>query len=79
MEQDKKDIKKWFKIISFALIGLLIVNNFHIVTGFVGKFFDIISPFVVGAALAFILNIPMKFFESKFSKITFKKGKKFFK
>lgn len=76
MEQDKKDIKKWFKIISFALIGLLIVNNFHIVTGFVGKFFDIISPFVVGAALAFILNIPMKFFESKFSKITFKKGKK---
>lgn len=76
MEQDKKDIKKWFKIISFALIGLLIVNNFHIVTGFIGKFFDIISPFVVGAALAFILNIPMKFFESKFSKITFKKGKK---
>ena len=76
MEQDKKDIKKWFKIISFALIGLLIVNNFSIVTGFVAKFFDIISPFVVGAALAFILNIPMKFFESKFSKITFKKGKK---
>lgn len=76
MEQDKKDIKKWFKIISFALIGLLIVNNFSVVTGFVVKFFDIISPFVVGAALAFILNIPMKFFESKFSKITFKKGKK---
>lgn len=76
MEQDKKDIKKWFKIISFALIGLLIVNNFSVVTGFVTKFFDIISPFVVGAALAFILNIPMKFFESKFSKITFKKGKK---
>ena len=76
MEQDKKDIKKWFKIISFALIGLLIVNNFSVVTGFVAKFFDIISPFVVGAALAFILNIPMKFFESKFSKITFKKGKK---
>lgn len=76
MEQDKKDIKKWIKIITFALIGLLIVNNFSVVTGFVNKFFDIISPFVVGAALAFILNIPMNFFESKFSKITFKKGKK---
>lgn len=76
MEQDKKEIKKWFKIITFALVGLLIVNNFSAVTGFISKFFDIISPFVVGAALAFILNIPMRFFESKFLKITFKKGKK---
>lgn len=76
MEQDKKDIKKWFKIISFALIGLLIVNNVSVVAGFLTKFMDIISPFVVGAALAFILNIPMNFFENKFSKITFKKGKK---
>ena len=76
MEQDKKDIKKWFKIISFALIGLLIVNNVSVVAGFITKFMDIISPFVVGAALAFILNIPMNFFENKFSKITFKKGKK---
>ena len=76
MEQDKKDIKKWFKIISFALIGLLLVNNVSVVAGFATKFMNIISPFVVGAALAFILNIPMNFFENKFSKITFKKGKK---
>lgn len=76
MEQNKSEMKKWFKIISFALIGLLIVLNFSTVTSFIGKFFDIISPFVIGAALAFILNIPMKFFESKFSSIKLKKGKR---
>jgi len=39
----------------------------------------IISPFVLGSALAFILNIPMTFFETKLSKIKDKKGKRLIK
>lgn len=76
MNTEKEEIKKWIKIILFALIGLLIVLNFNSTLGFIGKFMDIISPFVVGAALAFILNIPMIAFETKFLKFKTKGGKK---
>lgn len=76
MNTEKEETKKWIKIILFALIGLLIVLNFNSTLGFIGKFMDIISPFVVGAALAFILNIPMIAFETKFLKFKTKGGKK---
>ena len=76
MNTEKEETKKWIKIILFALIGLLIVLNFNSTLGFIGKFMDIISPFVVGAALAFILNIPMIAFETKLLKFKTKSGKK---
>ena len=76
MNTEKEETKKWIKIILFALIGLLIVLNFNSALGFIGKFMDIISPFVVGAALAFILNIPMIAFETKLLKFKTKGGKK---
>lgn len=76
MNTEKEETKKWIKIILFALIGFLIVLNFNSTLGFIGKFMDIISPFVVGAALAFILNIPMIAFETKFLKFKTKGGKK---
>lgn len=76
MNTEKEETKKWIKIILFALVGLLIVLNFNSALGFIGKFMDIISPFVVGAALAFILNIPMIAFETKLLKFKTKSGKK---
>ena len=72
----KEDMKKWIKIILVALVGYLIVNNVTVVGNIIGKIINIISPFVVGAAIAFILNVPMSFFERKFSSFKTKKGKK---
>ena len=76
MNTEKQEIKKWIKIIFIALFGYLIVDNVEIVGNIIRKILSIISPFVVGAAIAFILNLPMGFFEEKLSKFKTKKGKK---
>ena len=73
---EKQEIKKWAKIIFIALFGYLIVDNIEVVGNIIQKILSIISPFVVGAAIAFILNLPMGFFEEKLSKFKTKKGKK---
>ncbi len=76
MEKEKLEIKKWMKIIFIALFGYLIVDNIAVVGNLIGKIMEIISPFVIGAAIAFILNLPMGFFESKLSNFKTKKGKR---
>lgn len=48
--------------IAFLILGLI---YFKQIIGFFGKIFDIISPFIIGFVLAFILNIPMKLFIKK--------------
>lgn len=43
-----------------------------------GKLLNLLTPFIAGAVMAFILNVPMRFLESRvFSKIKSKKFKKF--
>ena len=76
MSQEKQEIKKWAKIIFIALFGYLIVDNISVVGEVIKTILNIMSPFVVGAAIAFILNLPMGFFEEKLSKFKTKKGKK---
>ena len=73
--KDKEDIKKWTKIILIAMIGYLVVTNISVIGGFIGKIFNILTPFIFGACVAFVLNLPMSFFEKKLSKIKNKKGK----
>lgn len=76
MNTEKQEIKKWAKIIFIALFGYLIVDNVDVVGNIIEKIISIISPFVIGAAIAFILNLPMGFFETKLSNFKTKKGKK---
>ncbi len=77
MEQnEKKEMKKWTQLILLALIGYLVVQNISIIGIGISFFISIISPFVIGACLAFIINIPMGFFELNLKKFKTKKGKK---
>lgn len=76
MNTEKQEIKKWAKIIFIALFGYLVVDNVDVVGNIIEKIISIISPFVIGAAIAFILNLPMGFFETKLSNFKTKKGKK---
>ena len=68
---EKKDInlKKYLILIAFGLIGFWIVNNINAVGNILSSIFNIIFPFILGGALAFLLNIPMSFFERKCKKI----------
>lgn len=76
MEKSKKDLKKWIILILIALIGYWIINNLSTVGNIFSNLFSIIFPFVLGGCLAFILNIPMSFFERKLSKVKSKNKNK---
>lgn len=76
MEKKNIEMKKLLLLIIIILIGYWIVNNFNVLGNFFKIIGDILSPFILGGCLAFILNIPMTFFEKKLSKIKTKKGKK---
>lgn len=68
MEKNNKDFKNKIILILVALVGFWIINNLSSVGNIFSTLFSIISPFVLGGCLAFILNIPMSFFEKKLFK-----------
>lgn len=72
----EKNLNKYFKMIVFAIILYWAINNMNIIGEAIGKFIDVIFPFILGGAIAFILNIPMTFFEKKLLKIKSKKSRK---
>ncbi len=76
MDKDTKKIKKLIFLIMIAIIFYWVLNNTSIIGDIIGKIIDIIFPFILGACLAFILNIPMSFFEKKLKKIGNKKLKR---
>ena len=70
MEDNKKNnFKSLGIIVILAIVIHWIINNLEIVSSFLNNVKSIISPFVLGGALAFILNIPMSFFERKIFKV----------
>lgn len=71
----KEDMKKWITLILIAIVGYWAINNLNTVGNIIGYIFNIAFPFILGGSLAFILNLPMTFFEKKMLK-TKKKSKK---
>jgi len=63
---DKVKIKQICWIILYVAVILFVLLHIETVVQGVGLFFEIIRPFIVGAIIAFILNIPMKKIEEKF-------------
>lgn len=73
---EKEKFKKSIILILIALIGLCIIINIQSIGTVFGTIFRIINPFILGGSLAFILNIPMSFFERKLQTKNKKKRKK---
>ena len=73
---EKEKFKKSIILILIALIGLFIIINIQSIGTVFGTIFRIINPFILGGSLAFILNIPMSFFERKLQTKNKKKRKK---
>ena len=76
MKLDKENTKQILKIVVIAIILLVALFNITTVWNACLSFLDIISPFIWGLAIAFILNIFMTFYENKVFKIA-KKNKSF--
>lgn len=70
---NKDRFRKNLILIIVAIIGYWLINNLTAISRGIINIFNILFPFVLGATLAFILNIPMMFFEKK---ILNKKNKK---
>jgi len=76
MESNKKDLKKWIILVLLIIIAYWAINNLSIIGGWISNILNIIFPFVLGGCLAFVLNIPMTFFEKKILKQNNKKKNK---
>ena len=68
MELNKENIKKILGIITFAIVLFFLLENIVVVKEVAQTLIKVMSPFLIGLALAFILNIPMSFFERKLFK-----------
>ena len=71
MNEIKKNLSKWMY---YFLLGAAIIivykffDNFTAIGGVIGKFLNVIAPFMAGALLAYLLYIPASRIEKKFSK-----------
>ncbi len=63
MEFDKRTTKTLFALVAFGVLGFWVLENFEAVCSVLGGILGLFSPFVVGAAIAFILNVPMRALE----------------
>lgn len=77
LKEDKKKIQIGIIILIVPVILAYLLFNGKSIGDALGTFMAIISPFIIGAALAFVLNMPMNFIENKiFKKWTSKPGLK---
>lgn len=76
MEKNKNELKKWILLIIIAIVTYWTINNFSTIGNLFNNILGIIFPFVLGGCLAFILNLPMSFFENKIFKINSKRNNK---
>lgn len=74
MDLNKKNMKNGMLLIVFAVLVYGVVQRIEILAAGFAFFYRIIMPFVLGGAMAFILNIPLQFLERKlFYKVRKKK------
>ncbi len=76
MELNKKNIRNIFLGVAGCIVLYWILHEPERITSWFNAISAIISPFVVGAVLAFILNVPMRAIERALGKIKSNKGRR---
>lgn len=75
MDLSKMSIKKIRELIVFTALLVVVLWKFDVVLGVLKTIWDIIFPFVLGGAIAFLTNVPMSFLEKKIFENAKKKNK----
>lgn len=70
----KDTMKKVVCLITFAVVLYVGMRNMHTVLKYVRLIWQLLFPFVLGGAIAFVLNVPMKFMEKHLFEKAQKKG-----
>lgn len=73
MDLNRENMKKLAWLITFAVLLYLGVQHLDLVLGLLGQVMGILFPFIIGAAMAFVLNVPMRFIENTLFKKAFEK------
>ena len=63
MELNKENMNKIMWLIAFSVLLYLVVQNLDVVLKYVKIVWGLLLPFVLGGAMAFVLNVPMAFIE----------------
>lgn len=63
MELNKENMRKIRWLIAFAVFLYLGIQNLAVVLKYVKLLWGLLLPFVLGGAMAFVLNVPMSFIE----------------
>lgn len=71
-----KNHRSLLKVVIISIIFYFILYNITEVWKFLGYFVGILSPFILGGALAFVIKIPMNFIENKLLKNMKNKNRK---
>jgi len=76
MNLNRKNIRKIRGLILFTAMVILVLMKFDLLCMTAAFLIGIIKPFIVGGMIAFVINIPMRFFETKlFGEEKLKNGK----
>lgn len=70
MDSDKRKVKQIAGLIVFTMLVYTIFINYEKVFAGIEFLWDLIFPFVLGAAIAFLLNLPMRGIEKLLRKLT---------
>ena len=71
MRKEKRNVKKWFYWFSLALVLIIaykVLDSFSAIGEWFSKLFSVLTPFVVGVILAYVLYIPSKKLEKIINK-----------
>lgn len=72
----KISTKKIIGLIVLAAVLLVISQNLNVLFDAIGLIFSVITPIIAGGCIAFVINLPMSFFERLFKrKLNFRKKK----
>ena len=75
MDSDKRKVKQIAGLIVFTMLVYTIFINYEKVFAGIEFLWDLIFPFVLGGAIAFLTNVPMSFLEKKIFENVKKKNK----
>ena len=70
LDVNKKTIFRIFLGVAACIVLYWLLNERESVRSVIGSGLNIISPFITGGCIAFILNVPMRFFENKLEMIS---------
>jgi len=75
MNLNRKNMRNIKGLILFTAVVILVLMKFDFLCLTVGLVFGILKPFIMGGMIAFVINIPMSFYERKLFDNRKKKGK----